>query len=302
MQSLWRIVVYGFQDVARNLSLSLMTVLILILMLLSINTLVFLRVLAMKATETVEKRIDVSIFVRPEVPEASVKELEKYVAAFPSVVSVVYKNSDEVLRDFREKHKDSPDILASLDELGANPLGSTIRVQTRRPEDYKTIIDALRVPEYEHVVEAKTFGDTERAINRINAIVREVERFSIALSALFAVIAFFIIFNTIRVAIYTQRAEISIKKLVGASNWFVRGPYIVEAVIFTVVSVGTSVALLAFVVRFADPYLASVFEESAILTTYAKGHILQLILGQSVAVLFLTVFSSFIAMQRHLKV
>ena len=302
MQSLWRIIVYGFQDVFRNISLSIMTVLILVLMLLSINTLVFLRVIAMKATETVEKRIDVSVFVRPEVPESSVEELQRYLASFPSVTQVVYKNSDEVLRDFRAKHQDSPDILASLDELGENPLGSTIRVQTKRPEDYRTIIDALRVPEYENVVEAKTFGDTERAIERINAIVREVERFSVALSALFAVIAFLIIFNTIRVAIYTQRAEISIKKLVGASNWFVRGPYIVEACFFTVLSVGVSIGLLFFTVRFADPYLASVFEESGILTGYAKSHILELVLFQGVAVLFLTIFSSFVAMQRHLKV
>jgi cell division transport system permease protein len=111
-----------------------------------------------------------------------------------------------------------------------------------------------------------------------------------------------IIFNTIRVAIYTQRTEISIKRLVGANNWFIRGPYLIESAIFTLVS--TILAGLIIFKSFAliDPYLSVVFPTGFSLTNYYHSHILTLILVQGGAVLFLTVLSSGLAMQKHLKV
>jgi cell division transport system permease protein len=297
-----RVIKFAFQDIIRNISLSLMTILILVLMLLSINTLVVIRVLTSQATMLVKDQIDVSIFFDQQATDEEVSEVRDYMTQFPEVTDSNFFSREEVLVEFRFEHADNSKVVASLDELGQNPFGPTLVVKTREPSDYIKIIEALRIPEYENIIEAKTFGDTETAIGRIDIITSHVEKFTVALSLLFAVVAFLIIFNTIRVAIYTHRTEISIKKLVGATNWFVRGPYLFEAFVFTLISVAIAWTIVLVVLGFLDPYVAVVFEQSQILTDYYNSHILLLLSSQLGAVLLLTFISSLLAMRKHLRV
>ena len=302
MRSFFRAIKFAFQDIFRNLSLSLMTILILILMLFSVNTLIIIKFFTSQATQSIKNQIDVSIFFSPEATDGQIAEAQDYIRSFPEVTGITYLDKEKVLDNFREQYAGNEDIISSLEELGENPLGPTLVVKTKEPSDYEKITKALSVPEYEDIVVAKTFIDTEKAISRIDSITAQVERFSVVLTAFFAVIAFLIIFNTIRVAIYTHRVEISIKKLVGATNWFVRSPYIIESFIFAVVSVGITYMSLVFAAGFIDPYVEIVFKQPGLLTEYFFSNTMWLFGGQFAAVLLLTVFSSFLAMRKHLKV
>lgn len=302
MMSFLRVLKFAFQDMIRNIGLSAMTVLILVLMLLSINTLIIINAITGEAVRTIKEQIDVSVYFNEESTDDEIEEIKSYVNSFPEVVEIKFFSEEEVLAGFREEHADNPEIIAALDELGENPLGPTMIIRTREPKDYEKVITALSVPEYETIIEAKTFGDTEKAIERIHVITTQVERFGVALSALFAFIAFLIIFNTIRVAIYTQRSEISIKKLVGASNWFVQGPYIIESFIFTIISIVITGGLILFSLRFLDPYVQVVFGKTAMLATYYQTNFWLLLLIHFVSVLLLTVLSSILAMRKYLRV
>lgn len=302
MLSLLRIVKFALQDIGRNLGLSFMTVLILVLMLLSVNILLVVNVLTKEATKSIRDQIDVSVYFDHEATDKQINEVKEYVQSFPEIVETKYINKEEVLAQFKEQHKENAEIISSIEELGDNPLGATLVLKTRDPSDYAKVIAALNVPEYENIIEAKTFGDTEKAINRVNTITRQVEKFGGIMSALFAAIAFLIIFNTIRVAIYTQRIEIGIKKLVGATNWFIRGPYIFESLVFTLLSVGAAVGIIYLGLHFLDPYAQVIFGRSAILTNYFTSNIILLFGIQFGAVLILTVMSSLLAMRRYLRV
>lgn len=278
-----------------------MTILILLLMLLSVNTLFLIRVLTTKATDNIRDQIDVSIYFDPTASKEQIEEVSAFVSSFPEVIDATSLTSDEVLQQFREQHKDNPHILASLDELEENPLGSTMIIRTKEPADYQKIIAALSVPEYQKIVEAKTFGDTEKAIERIDLITQQIERLSLGVTLFFGLIAFLIIFNTIRIAIYTHRIEIAIKKLVGASNWFVRGPYIVESFLLSMISVAITIGLVFLATRIMDPYLTVVFGASGVLTDYLRLHFVPLVGIQFFAVLLLTLASSMLAMRRYLR-
>jgi cell division transport system permease protein len=301
MLGLFRVIKFALQDIGRNISLSFMTVLILVLMLLSMNTLLTLQVLTGEAVRDIKDQIDVSIFFDHEVTDAQVEEIRAYVDSFPGVVGVEYLDRETVLEMFRTVHSDDVDILASLEEVGENPLGPTMIIKTREPRDYEEIITALSIPEYEFIIESKTFTDTQTQIERIDTITGNVEKAVFALSAFFAVIAFFVIFNTIRVAIYTQRREIGIKKLVGATNWFVRGPYVIEAVLFSVLSVLISGSIVWVAAQFLDPYISVIFQREPFLTNYFLDNILVLTSVQFVGVLLLTVITSGLAMRRYLR-
>lgn len=302
MISFFRVIKFAFQDMFRNFSLSIMTVLILILMLMSINTVIFIRVLTAQATTTIKDQIDVSVYFDHRATEKQIDEMRKYVTSFPEVVDSKFLTKEETLEQFKLTYADNPKIINALSELGENPLGSMLVVKTREPGDYKKIIQALNVPEYKDIVEARTFEDTEKAIERIDTITKNVEEFSLALSAFFALIAFIIIFNTIRVSIYTQRIEISIKKLVGATNWFIRGPYIIESLFFSALSTAITAAAVVFAARWLDPYVGSIFQKPGFLTEYLFSHIVLLFAYQFLAVLLLTIFSTVLAMRKHLKV
>lgn len=301
MLSFFRIVKFAFQDIVRNFSLSFMTVFILVLMLLSVNTLWSLDVLTKAAVEAVKKQIDISIYFVPEATDKNVDEIKNYVAMFPEVTDIRLQSKEEVLASFREQHKMQKEALDALDELGRNPFGPTMVIKTKEPEDYKKIIEALNVPEYENLIEAKSFDNHEEAIERLQNITNRIERIGFGLTLLFALISFLIIFNTIRVSITTQRMEISIKRLVGASNWFIRGPYLVESLVFTVLSVALTMALVFLGLRWIDPYLAVVLPSGFSLTNYFQSNMLMLFGAQALAVLLLTILSSGLAMRKQLK-
>lgn len=302
MLSLFRILKFAILDIGRNISLSFMTVFILILMLLSVNVLWSLDVVTKQAVGSVKKQIDVSFYFIQKVKDKDVKDVEKYVKTFPEVTSIKIVTAKQVLDDFKTRHKDKKETIQALEELGSNPFGPTMIVQTKEPRDYKKIIKALDVPEYQKVIESRSFDQHENAIIRLQDIINRIERIGFGLSTLFAVIAFLIIFNTVRVAINSQRTEISIKRLVGASNWFIRGPYLVEAVIFTILSIALTYITIFFAFNWLDSYLSVVLPNGFSLTNYYKSNIFFLGGIQAAAVLLLTIVSSILAMRKQLRV
>jgi cell division transport system permease protein len=302
MLAFLRIIKYSFQDIGRNIGLSFMTVFILVLMLLSVNVLWAVDVLTGEAIGAVKEQINASLYFVPDASAEDISEIQTYVNSFPEVLDIKLESREEVLENFKNRHANSSEILDALNELGDNPFGATMILKTREPEDYKKIIMALDVPEYAYLIESKSFEGQEGAIEKLQNITNRIEQVGLGLSFLFAIISFLIIFNTIRVSIQSQRQEIGIKRLVGASNWFIRGPYLIVAFIFTVMSLALTISIVFFSLRYLDPYLSVVFPSGFSLTNYYKSNILMLFGSQTIAVLLLTFFSSLLAMRKQLKV
>lgn len=302
MRSFLRIVKFALQDLWRNLGLSFMTVFILILMLLSVNILWSVDVVTKEAVQLVKEQINVSLYFKSEATDDEAGDVEKYVKLFLEVTELNMVSREEVLSTFQERHNLNKDILAALDEIDDNPFGPTLIIKTQEPDDYKKVLSALDVPEYENLIEAKSFEGHEDGIIKIQNITNKIEQIGFGLSLLFAVISFLIIFNTVRVAIYTHRIEISIKRLVGASNWFIRGPYLIESVIFTAIATFTTFSLIYLALNWLDPYLVIVFPNNFSLTNYYNSNIILLFGLQALSVLILTMVSSLLAMRKQLKV
>lgn len=300
--SFFRLIKYALQDLGRNASLAFMTVFILVLMLLSINTLWSIDIITKEAIGAVKQQIDVSVYFVPTATDQQVSEIQSYVKKFPEVENLQIQSKEDVLQTFKDQNQTQTAVIDALNELGTNPFGATLIIKTRDPGDYTKIITALNVPEYKDVIESTSFDKHEEAISKLQNIITRIEEVGMGLTAMFAIISFLIIFNTIRVAINTQRAEISIKRLVGASNWFIRGPYLMESVLFTILSVGLTIGLVFLGLKYLDPYLSEVLPNGFLLTNYFKSNILMLFGAQALAVLVLTVASSGLAMRRQLKV
>lgn len=302
MRSIYRVTKYAFQDLGRNFGLSSMTVFILILMLLSVNVLWSVDVLTQQATSIVKEQINISLYFKAEATDDNLEEIKKYLGILPEITQMDAISREEVLESFKSRHQMSAEVLAALEELDENPFGPTLIIKTKEPEDYRKVLVAVDVPEYDALIETKSFEGNEEGIEKLQNITNRIERVGFGLAALFAIISFLIIFNTVRVAIYTQRIEISIKRLVGASTWFIRGPYIIEAFVFALSSVAIAYGLIYLGLRFLDPYLSIVFSNGFTLTNYYNSNIIWLVGIQFVSVLLLTFISSGLAMRKQLKV
>lgn len=301
MVSFWRVIKFAFQDMGRNIGLAFMTVFILVLMLLSVNLLLTVQVITTQAVALIKDQVTINIFLKSTAKDKDVDEITSYIKSFPEVVDSKILSPAEVLEQFKNRHKTSQDVLDALKELDDNPFGPTISLRTKEPEDYQKIVDKLAIPEYQDLIDSKSFEGNENAVQHLQLIMNRVESVVAGLAIVFAVISFLVIFNTIRVGIYTQRTEIGIKRLVGANNWFIRGPYLVESFIFTLLSVLCANVIIYGVFTRLDPYVSSLFSNEFSLTKYYASHIVYLSSVQVCAVLVLTGFSSALAMRKHLR-
>ena len=301
MVSLWRVIKFAFQDLGRNIGLAFMTVFILVLMLISVNLLLTVQILTTQAVSRIKDQVTINIFFKSGVKDKEVDEVVSYIKSFPEIAESKVFTPAEVLEQFKNRHKNSPEVLEALKELDDNPFGSSMSLRTKEPEDYQKIISRLAIPEYQSLIDAKSFDGNETAVQHLQLIMNRVESVVAGLSIVFAVISFLVIFNTIRVGIYTQRTEIGIKRLVGANNWFIRGPYLVESIIFTALSVFCANIAVYTVFKRLDPYVSSLFSGGFSLTNYYTSHIVYLSSVQIGAVLALTVASSALAMRKHLR-
>lgn len=293
---------FGAQNFARNFWLAILTISILILLLLSINVLVILNFLTDEASAQIKSKVDISIYLKQGVPNEEAQSLRSYLLTLPSVASVTYTEPDDVLKAFKEKHANDENILSSLKYLESNPFGGLLVVQTVKVDDYKTVLSQINSPVYKKIIENKDFNDHEKLVDAVNRITGFIKQIIIVVSIFFAFIALVIIFNTIKIAIYTHREEIGIMRLVGASSWFVRAPFIVEALFYSFVSVIIAFILVFPLVGLIQPNIFEFFSgQAGDIIKYYRMNFFGLFGIQFAIVAGLAAFSSFLAIGRYLK-
>lgn len=211
-----------------------------------------------------------------------------------------YISSDRALEIFKEKHKDDPTISQAINELTANPLQPSLNIKARRPDQYGAIAQYLETPNLKVSIESVSYAKNQVVIDRLAAIINNVNRGGLTLMIVLGFIAGLVVFNTVRLAIYSNRDEIGIMRVVGASNVLVRGPYVVEGVVSGTLAAVISIIVAAPVVYFVSPYMRAFIPELD-LFEYFYTNLVRLFLYQLLFGVLVGGFSSFIAVRRYLK-
>ena len=300
--SIIRIFKLAAKDFWRNVWLSFVTISILCLAFISLNILLALNLLTNNAIHAVENRIDVSVYLIPEVSDDVIKTVRSYLTSLPGVKEIQVVSADQALALFRERHANNQIIEKSLETIEKNPLGPTLSVKARSPEEYPAIMKALENPTFAQYIAEKNYDDHRVVIERISAVSTKIQRGAMAVSLVFLLIAIMIVFNSVRIAIYSHREEIGIMKLVGASNAFVRMPFMVEGVYYSVFALLLAAAIILPGIRFISPFLVSFFQNSQVdLLVYYQTHWLVIFGLQFVGGVFLTTFAAAIAVGKYLR-
>lgn len=298
-----RIVKFAWQNFWRNGWLSLVTITILVLALLNANALIVLNVIGQRAVEAVESKLDLSVSFKPDTSEDLIAEARGYLAGLSQVRTITYLTPEEALVAFKEDFANDPEVLASLEEIDGNPLGAELIITAHDPNDFAFIVEALQHPQFASSIEETDYDDYQTMIDKINATTRQVQNGGIVVGTIFTLIALLIVFNSIRVAIYTHREEIAIMRLVGASGFFVRAPFLVEAFFYTFIALLITAAIVYPLLTVIEPSLNTFFGTTQTgLVSFYKQNALVLIGVEFATFAVLTILSTSLAMNRHLKV
>lgn len=300
---LGRAIKFAIQGFFRNFWLSLVTIIILILTLFSVTIVTGINVVAEQAIGSIQDRVDVSVYFKVDAPESEVLAVRDTLLTIPEVQNVTYVSKDEALGKFREQHSDDSVILEAIDQLEDNPLSATIVIKAYSINEYSAIISVLDDPKYTELIEERNFDNNELVINRLADVSDRIEYIGIVVSLIFVIIAILIIFNTIRINIYTHREEIGIMKLVGSSNAFVRMPFIIESFLYAIVAVAITLALIYPLINVVPPQINSFFAGYDLdITSYFQNNLIRLVLLQLLFAIILSAISSSIAIGRYLRV
>lgn len=301
--SSYRVTKFAFQNFWRNFWLSLITVSMLLLTLATINILLILHVVTDRAITLVEDRIEVSVYFYDRTPDETVTAAVAYLRGLSQVRDVQTVSAQEALEKFVARHQDDADILASLEEVEGNPFGSSLIVKAAKVADFEEIIDALDNPQFRDEIREKDFSDYQSIVTRIRQTTDRIRVFGIALAAVFLLIAILIVFNTVRMGIFIHREEIAIMRLVGASNWFIKAPFLLEMILLSFIAVGIAALVTYPTVALLEPQLGSYFgADSAGLLDFFRANGLAIFGGQLAALIVVTMFSTGLAMRKFLKV
>ena len=293
---------FALQDMFRNGWLTVATVSVLVLTLLSVNLLVAVNVLGEVAVSQLKSRVDISVHFKPEVEDSRVQTVKIALLSLPEVRDVRHLTSAEALADFSEANSSDPRVMEALGEVGENPFGAILVIKARDLDGYPKIMELLSGPAFSELIEDKDFVDRQAIIERLDHVSNRIQLAGLFISLIFGFITILIVWNTIRMSIFTRRSEIGIMRLVGASNWFIRSPFYFQALAWSVIALTVTLGLFYPALDLVEPFLSSFFGASVDLAGFYRANAVRIIGIELSGVILLSLFTTKMATSRHLKV
>lgn len=300
MLTLYRITKTGAKSFLRNFWLSSATIVVMTMSLSVALGIVLLSAVAQSAIAEVEEKVEVSVYFKLDTTEEDIFEVKDTVEAFAQVKAVTYTTRDEALENFKQRHEQSEAIQAALDELGDNPLSASLAIRAQNADAYEAIASFVE-GRFGDVIDKVNYKETKPIIDRLFAVTNALRVAGIILGVALFSIAGLIAFNTVRLAIFSFREEIAVMRLVGASNLFIRGPFLVEGVLTGLVAALITFGLFAIIAQFgAGPVQR--FVSGINLWQYYVQNAFQLFVFVAGLGILSSSLSSFVAIRRYLKV
>lgn len=295
-----RVIYSGWKSFLRNKSFSVAVVFILVFVLVLIPCLFVFQGITQFLTSSVQEKADISVyFVQESLPEDILlvqEELEK----LPEVKSVSYFSKQEVMEEFIEKHKDDEKIMQGLEEYGDNPFFACLNIKAFQASQYENIMLFLQASFINDYIDHTSYTESRTIIEKIFSITSFVNNAGIFLAIIFSLTAILVCFSQIRLAIVSSKEEIKLMRLIGASNWFIRGPFVAQAIMAGIISAFIAMFIFSLSCFFLSPTIEvfigdfSVFEY--FVDNFALIFSIQFIIGISLSSL-----SSVFAIRKYLK-
>lgn len=292
------------QSFKRNWVMSLGAIITIFLSLLLIGSSLMVTGIASSLIKHVESKVSIQVFIRDDAAPQDITALQSKLTADPLVKSVNFTNKEQALAEFKKRMENSPEIIANLEDT--NPLPASLDIELKNAQDVEKIAATIKGSDAFAKI-ADRPEEPERSIKYSQQIVKKLFAFTNAarlIGGIFVImlgiVSLIFISNTIRLAIYARRQEIAIMRLVGASNWFIRGPFVLEgvyqALIGAILAIGTILTI-----QYAG--LPKLQESLTFLPfTLSNSDTVSISLSLIVAGVSIGALGSWLAMRKYLKI
>jgi len=251
--------------------------------------------------KNVQDKINVSVYFNPDVQDSKIQEIKNKLVSYQEIKSIDFVSKEQALEQFKKFGNNNPSISQALDEIGDNPLLSALVIKARSSDQYDVIVKAINTSSFAEDVSHIDYEENKSAIQRLITIIKIVEQVGLTLGVVFVFIGILITFNAIRLTMYAHRQEFEIMRLVGASNIYIKMPFIFEG-IFYGISSAFSVMLALFVTsKFLVPITRGSIAGGDILDFYLS-HFFVIFGLLLVSGIILGTVSASIAIRRYLKI
>ena len=223
--------------------MSLASILVMTVTLFVVGTTIFAGVILDSALSDLRDKADINVYFTTDAPESQIQQLQQSVAALPQVASVQFVSADDALATFRKMHQNDQLTLQALDELGKNPLGAVLNIKAKDISQYDSVAKFLQQQQGlsqggASIIDKINYFDEQhrQALDRLEHITDSAQRLGFAIIVILILTTIAISFNTLRLAIYTSRDEIHVMRLVGAGQFYIRAPFMVEGTLYGLVA------------------------------------------------------------------
>lgn len=285
----------------RNWVMSLGAVITIFLSLLLVGVSLATGVVVDNIVKDVESKVSIRVFLKDGAAAGDVDSLQKQLLADPRVDKVDYTSKEKALEEFKKTV--DPEMIAQLD---GNPLPASLDVQLKDPREVRTMASTIKAnPLFVKVADNPTDPEKslkygQQIVDQLFSFTRVVRVVEVVFIAMLAVVSLIFINNTIRLAIYARRKEIGIMRLVGASNWFIRAPFLLEGVFQALIGAGLAILTIVGLREVILPRLSEVLQ---FLPVAISGQMMaQIALVLVLAGVFFGILGSGVALRRYLKV
>ncbi len=299
-----RLFIVGCKNFVRNAWLSIAATVVMIVTITIVLSAIVLNVTARNAITELSKNLKISVYLKDDAPSDVQQQLKSSLVANQYVSSVEFISREQAKENFTASFQNDEKLLEGLALIGGESLPASYEVSVNDIERINEVGDVAKDPRFADAVEEVSLGKTnvKSTIDRAAAAQRFVIRSSILASSIFAIVSVLIIFNTIRMAIFTRSEEIRTMKLIGATPNYIRGPFIIETTLYGIIAgLAANAIVYAGIISFGSKL--STQAEFAETYTYftSAGIMLSMLAGGIFAGILVGMVSSILAMEKYLR-
>lgn len=311
LRSTGRIIKYGASSFRRNIWLSIAATAVMTITLIILLVTIGASMILSATADTMRQKIDITVFFQPGTSEPLLEQMADTMRSDSNVVEVTIADSLTEYENFLLENQDNTDLLTALGDddmrqMMLDTMQATMRIKVNNPDDLTSIRYIV-----EHDSDFQAYLDDEKdptydvnqaEIATISSWATIAKNGGLILGAVFLVISVLVIFNTIRMAIFSRREEVYMMKLVGADSDFINGPFQVEAQICGIISgiLSATAAYIGF--QFIAPGLSSYgIDVSLVASFMTTSRLVYVYLGTIIIGVLVGTISARLAMQKYLK-
>jgi len=255
-----RILTFAINDFSRNKGMSIAAIFVLSITIMLVTGLFFFQGVTGYLTSQIKDKIDITAYFKDGTSEQDILNVrDEILTMSPNIKNIEYVSKDQALSSFNDKHKDNPVLARALQEVGSNPFLPSLNITTNgEPSQYASVANILQTSDFSKLIDKVDLAQKKDTIEKIYSITSNITLFGILLGVILIIVAMLVVFNTIKLVIENSKEEISTMRTVGASDWFIRGPFVIQGIIYGVVAFLICILLSAVIAYFLSPKVAVV--------------------------------------------